>query len=290
MECNPNGDKGVAIITGSTSGIGLDLAEHLHSQGYHFGLAGRRVELGEAVASKLDPTGATSIVFIANAGTLDSASLYNFGWRSESIDSLPPVPHLSCMEVNYKGTLYGTTLATHFMRHNPNPGGKIIITSSLFGIYPCPTFPEYSSTKAASVAFAHATSPVLLQKENITINVVLPGAYDTTIVPGFQEAFLPKHLAMKFCILAAYDVFLKDDSNQITGQCVETAHDKLYYHNTPAYKSGEIAKRGDAIYEPWFTKLHGEPSEVEGALTAPPNRQTGELYERRAGDPKPCDD
>ncbi|KAM0810513.1 putative 15-hydroxyprostaglandin dehydrogenase [Seiridium cardinale] len=263
MECNPNGDKGVVIITGSTSGIGLDLAEHPHSQGYRLGLAGRQVELGEAVASKFDHTGATYVFVQCDVSSYDTQSqLFRAVWQK--------FPHLSCVEVNYKGSLYGTTLATYFKRYNPNP--------------------EYSSTKAASVAFARATSPVLLQKENITINVVLPGAYDTTIIPGFQEAFLPKHLTMKSCIIAAYDVVLKDDSNQITEQCVETAHDKLYYHNTPAYKSEEIVKRGNAIYEPWFTKLHGEPSGVEGALTAPPNRQTGELYERKAGDPKPCDD
>lgn len=240
-------------------------------------------------------------MFVANAGIVDPASLYNLNRRSEPVDSIPPIPDLSCTEINYKGTVYGMTLATHFMRYNPTPGGKIIFTSSTIGIYACPIFPEYSCTKAASVALARAMAPVLLEKDNITINVVLPGGYDTGIMPDFKESFLPQQyvnvpyfcfaaeyspssvsLTSKSCLLAAYDVFLKDEANRITGQCVEAGHDKIHYHNMPPYDSGEVAERGSALYEPWFSMIHGEQSEVEGALVAPPNQETGELYKRSA--------
>lgn len=82
-------------------------------------------------------------------------------------------------------------------------------------------------------------------------------------------------------LLAAYDVFLKDESNRVTGQCVEAGHDKVQYYNMPPYES-DVAKRGSALYEPWFVYIHGEQSQVEGALVKPPNPETGEQYIRGA--------
>lgn len=149
-------------------------------------------------------------VFIANAGIGDKTSFYNLSRRSEPVDSIPPIPDLSCTEINYKGTVYGTILAIHFMRHNPIPGGKIIFTSSVIGIYACPIIPEYSCTKAASVALARSMAPVLLRQDNITINVVLPGGYDTDIMPDFNTAFLPQQYVhmLSFPDLLSSDTYL----------------------------------------------------------------------------------
>lgn len=133
-------------------------------------------------------------MLIANAGTVDAFSAYSLTRRNEPVTSLPPAPDLTCTETNYKGPIYGTVLATHFMRHNPTPGGKIIITSSTMAVQPCASFPEYSSTKAAHVAWTRAAAPVLLEKDNVTINVVMPNAYDTGITPGFAAMFLPQQL------------------------------------------------------------------------------------------------
>jgi len=72
--------------------------------------------------------------------------------------------------------------------------------------------------------------------------------------------------------MSAYDVFLQDGGNTITGQAVETGHDKLYYYNIPEYKSGDVARRNEKVYEPWFAIIHGERSELEDALQGPPNR------------------
>jgi len=173
------------------------MAEHLQKIGYKVAICGRRKKEGEEKAAALDPTGESIIfiqadvgnyqsqanlfkavwekwsridVLVANAGFIDQGSVYNFGSREAAIDDLPAEPNLSATEVNWKGTIYGTVLAIHFMRHNPTKGGKIIATGSTLGIYGTATFPEYSGTKAAVHLFVKTIGPILKLKENITVN------------------------------------------------------------------------------------------------------------------------
>ncbi|RDW67037.1 hypothetical protein BP5796_09786 [Coleophoma crateriformis] len=291
-------EQKVAIVTGSTSGIGHDLVKHLHSQGYKVAITGRRAELGEAIAKEIDATGETAMfvecdvanyasqtkmfqavwnkwsrldVLIPNAGRVDMGSIYNFSRRNAPVTETPPEPDLTCTEIDWKGVVYGTVLATHFMRHNKVPGGKIIITGSMIGIHPCPTFPEYCAVKAAVVQWARSMAPLLLTKEGITINVVLPGAVDTPAMPDFTTAFEPGHLTLKSCLISAYDVYLNDEANQKTGQALETAHDKHFWYEAPEYKGGEVSERNTKAYEPWFAMMHGERSELPNALQGPPD-------------------
>jgi NAD(P)-dependent dehydrogenase (short-subunit alcohol dehydrogenase family) len=80
--------------------------------------------------------------------------------------------------------MYNTRLATHFMRHNPGgKGGKIIVTGSMIGIYPCQTFPEYCAAKAGLHQWVKTVGPILLQKENIAVNCVMPGGIETPAFP-----------------------------------------------------------------------------------------------------------
>jgi hypothetical protein len=71
-------------------------------------------------------------------------------------------------------------------------------------------------------------------------------------------------------LLSAFDLFLNDTNNTRTGQCVETAHAELFFYGVPEYKSGDFAKRTEKVYEPWFTYMHGEKSDTEGAILEPP--------------------
>lgn len=130
-------------------------------------------------------------ILVANAGGVDEDSKYNFRRRDTAIDDIPLEPRTNCVDTHFKGVIYGTTLATHFMRHNETAGGKIVITGSMIGVHPGPTFPEYSSAKAAVHHWARTMAPCLKMKENIAINVVMPGAVDTPAMPNFTEAFLP---------------------------------------------------------------------------------------------------
>ena len=119
----------------------------------------------------------------ANAGIVDINSIYILNGRGKGPDDVPPKPDLSCTDVNYKGVIYGTQLATHFMRNNRQPGGKIVVTGSIGGIFPHRAYPEYCGSKAAVVQFIRGTAPLLKAKDNVLINCVMPGIINTPIVP-----------------------------------------------------------------------------------------------------------
>ncbi|PSN59356.1 NAD(P)-binding protein [Corynespora cassiicola Philippines] len=292
-------DKQVAIVTGATSGIGSWLAAHLYKRGFRVALCGRR-EDGHEVASSIDPSGESAIfvqcdiksyesqkklfqtvwnkwsrldVLIANAGCVDRDSKYNFARRDANIEDLPPEPDTSCTDIDFKGTIFGTTLATHFMRHNPGGrGGKIIVTGSMIGIFPCPTFPEYCSAKAAVHQWVKTVGPILQLKENITVNSVMPGGIETPAMPDFSTAFLPEQMTLRSNLIAGYDAYLNDAENVRTGETVEAAHNELIPWGHPEYKSGAFSKRTEKVYEPWFAMVHGEKSGLPGALQGPPQR------------------
>lgn len=279
------------------SGIGHWVGELLHSRGYRVALCGRREDQGKAKAAALDESEETAIfvkcdvaswssqcelfkrvwakwgrldVVVANAGGIDSHSWYNFAGRDAPVDELPTEPNSTCLEVHLRGVMYNTKLATHFMRHNPGgKGGKIIVTGSMIGIYPCQTFPEYCAAKAGLHQWVKTVGPILLQKDNIAVNCVMPGGVDTPAFPGFSTAFRPEHLTLRSNLLAGYDRYIEDTTGK-TGETIEAAHDELLEWGHPGYKSGAFAQRTEKVYEPWFEMVHGEKSGLPGALTGPP--------------------
>jgi NAD(P)-dependent dehydrogenase (short-subunit alcohol dehydrogenase family) len=110
--------------------------------------------------------------------------------------------------------MYGTTLATHYMRQNPGrKGGKIIITGSMLGIYPCHSFPEYCAAEAATAMWTKTAGPVLLVKDNISLNCLMLGPIETPVMPGFSKAFHPEHMMLQSTLFAGYDRFLDDEGD-----------------------------------------------------------------------------
>jgi hypothetical protein len=73
-------------------------------------------------------------------------------------------------------------------------------------------------------------------------------------------------------LLTAYDLFLQDEKDEHNGECVETAHDKHFFYEVPEYKGGEFSKRTDKVYEPWFSYIHGERSELPDAIKEAPKQ------------------
>jgi len=212
-------------------------------------------------------------VLIANAGCVDRESKYNFDRRNAPVEGLPVEPNTECTDIDLKGTIYGTTLATHFMRHNHHgKGGKILVTGSMVGVYPCQTFPEYCAAKAAVHQWVKTMGPITKLKENITINCIMPGGMDTPAMPDFNDALLPVQMTTWENLFTGFDLFLDDNANMKTGQTVEAAHDTIIEWGHPPYKCRAFAKRTEVVFEPWFKAMHGETSDLPGAITDYPNR------------------
>ncbi|OJJ56267.1 hypothetical protein ASPSYDRAFT_48547 [Aspergillus sydowii CBS 593.65] len=281
----------VAIVVGATSGIGVDIARDLATRGWKVACVGRRRDAGEALLKTLPGDNARFFpadisnyeeyanvfrevhklwghidALCANAGIVDTSSIYIYDWKNKSVDEVPPAPELNVVDINYKGIVYGTQLATHFMRHNPQPGGRIVITGSIGGVFPHNTYPVYCGTKAAVNQFVRGIAPLLKQKENILINVVMPGMVDTPIVPPeMTAAVTPECLTPVETVLKGYQTFLQDTTG-MTGQTLECSVNKLIYYQLPEHGNGYVTKRAVTVWEPLFRMMHGEDSQLPDAI------------------------
>ncbi|KAF2142681.1 uncharacterized protein K452DRAFT_308321 [Aplosporella prunicola CBS 121167] len=283
--------KRVALVTGATSGIGVDLARDLLDKGWRVALVGRRIELGEQLAAELGESSrffpgdqgnyeslasAFAAVWAAwgrldavclNAGIVDKSSVYILKWRGKAVDDVPPAPDLSTTDVDYKGVVYGTQLATHYMRHNaPSPGGRVVVTASIAALFPHRSYPEYCGAKAAVVQYVRAVAPLLLAKDHVEVNCVLPGIIATPIVPPEMiNAVSPECITPVDTVLRAYHTFL-DAAEPLAGQIVEASADQLIYYDLPEEGNGAVTRRAVAVWEPLFEMMHGEKSELPDAI------------------------
>ncbi|KAI1258860.1 hypothetical protein F5Y18DRAFT_324747 [Xylariaceae sp. FL1019] len=200
---------------------------------------------------------------LMNAGIVDRSSLYILPHRNNM--DIPPAPDTACTDVDYKGVVYGTQLAIHFMRKNSTPGGAIIATSSIAAIHPHPSFPEYCGAKAAVMNFCRAMAMTLKLNENITVNCVLPGIVRTPIIAqAMVDAVSEECLTPISTIVSAYNLFLDDLSRN--GQVVECSVDKHCFVPEPELLNGQATKRAVTVYEPLHTSMHGEESGLKGTF------------------------
>ncbi|EXJ54444.1 hypothetical protein A1O7_09784 [Cladophialophora yegresii CBS 114405] len=296
-------DRRVAIVTGAAVGIGEELSRGLVAKGWNvtgLDLAVQNSaadelskELGETFlfipcdVSKYDEL-ATAFsmtfqkwgridAFCSNAGFVDKSSVYLLNSRG-SIE-IPPEPDLASTDVIYKGLIYGTQLAIHFMRQNPTPGGHIVATSSIAGLYPMASLPEYSGAKAAAsrawfedqaAGIANPAPGYRIrpgnrtrsERDNITINAICPGVVPTRNIPQImRDTFGVDSLTPRSTILAGYLRFLDDPS--LNGNIIEASRNRLLFTEKPPYADGDYSKRSSTVFDPLFESVHGQPSGLE---------------------------
>lgn len=197
----------VAIVTGSSRGIGAAIAERLAADGFTvvINYAGGAIE-AEALAGKIEHAGGRAItakadvsdgaavsrmfdmaeaafggvdVLINNAGIMRLASL------ADSDDALFD----SQFAINLKGTFNTLREASRRLRN----GGRIVNLSSSQTSLLHPTYGVYAATKASVEAMTHVLAREL-RGRNITVNAVAPGPTATKLFLDGKPKEVVDHL------------------------------------------------------------------------------------------------
>jgi len=186
----------VAVITGSSRGIGRAIAEAMADAGARVVISSRKAAACEAVAAAINARHGTERAIALPATIGDKASLEAL--IAETGTRFGPVDILVCNAASnpYYGPMAGISdeqfrkildnniLANHWLVSLVTPqmrqrkDGVIIIVSSIGGLVGSPVIGAYNVSKAADMQLARNLA-VELGPDNIRVNCIAPGLIRT---------------------------------------------------------------------------------------------------------------
>lgn len=170
--------KPVAVVTGGSSGLGMETASALVTRGYTVYELSRReschppvVHISTDITDSAAVTSALETVF-KNEGRLDLL-VNNAGFGISGAAEFTPVSEVKRLfDVNFFGTVAVTNAAVPYIRRTG--GGRIVFVSSFAAVVAIPFQAFYSAGKAAinsySMCLANELKPF-----GITVTAVMPG-------------------------------------------------------------------------------------------------------------------
>ena len=183
-----------ALITGATSGIGLELAKLFAKDKYNLVIVGRNQEELDMAANQLKLGSINVITIVKNLFNREEAfSLYDeIKQRNIEIDVLVNNAgqglygefkdthinrELNIIDLNIAAlTILTKSFLQDMIRRN---SGKILNLASIASKVPGPWQSVYHGTKAYVLSFTEAIREELKDYENITVTALMPGATDT---------------------------------------------------------------------------------------------------------------
>jgi uncharacterized protein len=191
----------VALITGASRGIGLELAKVIAEHGHDVVLVARQVDALEAAAGAIEGKyGVRAIVLPADlrrpeaaqeihdsilAQDLDVHILVNnagFGLGGEFVET-DLDREIEMIQVNISAL---TQLTKHFARGMvQHRSGRIMNVASTAAFQPGPLMAVYYATKAYVLSFSEAVAEEL-RNTGVTVTALCPGATDTDFAATAQ--------------------------------------------------------------------------------------------------------
>ena len=235
----------VALVTGSSSGIGAGVAEAFAREGADVAInhpTDRQGADAEAVAAAVRATGRRALVVQADVASEEqveamfAAVSAEFGLldilvNNAGIISRAPVEELTLarwdrlLAVHLTGTFLCTRAALRMMK--PANYGRIVNTASQLAYLGAAERAHYGAAKAGIIGFTRSVA-LELGTADITINCVAPGATDTPMLAGATEEFKAELLATipkgRFATVAdlvgAYVYLASEEARHLVGQCI----------------------------------------------------------------------
>jgi NAD(P)-dependent dehydrogenase (short-subunit alcohol dehydrogenase family) len=192
----------VAVITGSSRGIGQAIAETMAQMGAKVVISSRKPENCEIVANGIRKAGGEAVVIACNVSrkseteALVKSTLDRFGRIDCMVANAAVSPYFGpmsgmddeafdkLMNVNVKSTLWLANFARPAME--AQGGGTVLIISSIAGIRSTGNLGGYGISKAADFGVARALA-VEWGPKNIRINCIAPGLVKTDFAKALWE-------------------------------------------------------------------------------------------------------
>ncbi len=232
----------VALVTGSSRGIGAATARRLARDGYAVTVnCEKNRDLAAGVVKEIETAGGRAIWVQADVsdpgavrrlfdendrafGGLDvvvsNAGIMRLGPFRDMTDA----DFSRMVDVNQKGSFFVLREAARRMRD----GGRVIAISSSITLLRSPTYGPYAATKAAQEIFANILAKEV-EGRMISVNAVAPGVVNTTLftdgktseqIAGFAARTPHKRLGEPSDIADAIAALCSADGAWISGQTV----------------------------------------------------------------------
>ena len=235
----------VAIVTGSTSGIGVGIAKLFAAEGAKVVICGRRAEKGQAVVDAIVEKGGEATYHFMDITAVesieqlfaDTAEKYgkidilvnnaaNVGLKDGRVDELTLEMWDNIFDSDVRGTFYATKCVLPYMQKN-EAGGSIINIGSMASCGGDLGSTAYACAKAGVDMLTQSTA-LQYGKQNVRCNCVRPGL----IVTPQNEAHVPQALK---------DIFLSNIMVDRYGCPEDIGHMCVYLgSDESAYVTGQI--------------------------------------------------
>jgi uncharacterized oxidoreductase len=212
----------LALVTGGTDGIGLEISSQLSSKGCKVIVAGRRAELldrarsrgFEAIAADLSsPKGCRELIDALAAQPLDI--LVNNAGADPEFNIDRPID----LDVNDKAIFLNLNAPIHLIAGlismlKSRPSATIVNVTSGYAVAPSAQTPVYSATKAGLRSFTMALR-AQLAKTKITVIEALPPLVDTALT---RDIALPGKMPAADCAAAIVQAIIQGKHEANIGQ------------------------------------------------------------------------
>lgn len=226
----------VAIVTGSTQGIGEAIALRFALEGAKVAIvASRDQSRAEAVVKQIEASNGTGAAFVADCSrvsdikALSAAVVSKFG-RVDILVNNAGIMHTAPIEdtteemwdsqidLNLKGAFFMTQAVLPEFRKLGR--GKVINISSIWGIGAGPNCPAYCAAKGGIVNLTRALA-VEIGRENINVNSIAPGNIATPLNAHLRGEDMAPYIAQMRALTPTGRDFLKPE--ELTGTAVYLA-------------------------------------------------------------------
>jgi gluconate 5-dehydrogenase len=180
----------IALVTGSSRGIGWAIAQGMAAAGARVLLHGRNTDALKARAAELGPNAGTLAFDVTDAAAVTAA----FCWIEaehgrvdivvNNAGIIPRKPLLETTDEDWQAVIDSNLTAYFRVAREaarlmvPRKSGRIIMVSSIMGLLARPTIPGYVTAKAGLHGMTRAMA-VELAPHGITVNAIAPGFVPT---------------------------------------------------------------------------------------------------------------